>query len=154
MASTDIQLTPQPAHELDPFTPELPLLHSSHGSQVAAASTGWMTPTSLSTPIDQMRARYERDGYVWVKYVLPREDVLDMREQYVFHLTNLLPKLCNLLSSIIAVRLTAATLFCFQLFHPTRLNRYPEAQYLSSRWDIQPGKRRHGFPRDRREASR
>ncbi|CAD6588646.1 MAG: hypothetical protein ASARMPRED_003676 [Alectoria sarmentosa] len=29
-----------------------------------------------------MRARYEREGYLWVKNVIPREDVLDMREHY------------------------------------------------------------------------
>ena len=30
---------------------------------------------------DEMRACYERDGYLWVKNLVPRDDVLDMREQ-------------------------------------------------------------------------
>ncbi len=41
-----------------------------------------MLPTPCDTRIEEMRGRYERDGYIWVKNVLPREDVLDMREQY------------------------------------------------------------------------
>lgn len=81
MASADVQPTPLPAHHLTSTTKELPTLRSNQGDYVAPASTGWMLPTPISTPIAEMRARYERDGYLWVKNVLPREDVLDMREQ-------------------------------------------------------------------------
>jgi len=29
-----------------------------------------------------MRKRYETDGYLWVKHLIPREDVYDMRALY------------------------------------------------------------------------
>ncbi len=81
MASAEVQNAPRSAHELGSFTPEQPVLRSNQGDGVAQASTGWMQPTARDTPIEEMRRRYERDGYVWVKNVIPREDVLDMREQ-------------------------------------------------------------------------
>ncbi len=43
-----------------------------------------MNPTPLGTPVTEMQARYNRDGYIWIKNLIPREDVLDMREQYEF----------------------------------------------------------------------
>lgn len=61
---------------------QLPSLRSNHGNQVESVSTGWLIPTSISTPRSEMRARYNNDGYVWIKNLIPREDVLDMREQY------------------------------------------------------------------------
>jgi len=82
MASADVQNAPLSAHELRSSTPQLPILRSNQGESVAQASTGWMLPTPNDTPIEEMRRRYERDGYIWVKNVIPREDVLDMREQY------------------------------------------------------------------------
>ena len=42
----------------------------------------WLQPTPRDTPIEEMRARYERDGYVWLKNVIPRSDVYDCREAY------------------------------------------------------------------------
>lgn len=60
---------------------KLPTLRSNQGNQVAAASTGWMQSVTTDTSRQELRARYERDGYLWVKNLIPREDVLDMREQ-------------------------------------------------------------------------
>ena len=42
-----------------------------------------MQPTDLNTPICEMRARYDRDGYIWIKNLIPREVVYDIREQSV-----------------------------------------------------------------------
>ena len=58
-----------------------PTLRSNEGNPIDVASTGWMHSVTTDTPIEEMRARYELDGYLWVKHLLPREDVLDMREQ-------------------------------------------------------------------------
>ncbi|KAE8453909.1 hypothetical protein EG329_007685 [Mollisiaceae sp. DMI_Dod_QoI] len=41
-----------------------------------------LRPTALDTPLEEMRARYERDGYLFVKGVLPPEDVINARRQY------------------------------------------------------------------------
>jgi len=81
MAAADAQRPPIPAHELGRSTAELPILRSNRGEHVASAATGWMLTTSRDARIAEMRARYERDGYIWVKNIIPRSDVLDMREQ-------------------------------------------------------------------------
>ena len=86
MASADIQTIPLLAPEMTSFPTQLPVLRSNQGSEVGSASTGWMLPTSLSIPTSEMRARYNRDGYVWIKNLIPRGDVLDMREQYLTYL--------------------------------------------------------------------
>lgn len=72
-----------PAHELHFEVNELPKLRSNYGNIVNSSSIGWMRPTPIDTSIDEIRRRFEEDGYIWMKNVIPREDVLDMREQYV-----------------------------------------------------------------------
>ena len=68
-------------HDNIMFPPQqLPPLHSSHGNSIDAASTGWMRSVSKTTPWEEMRAQYEEDGYLWVKDLIPRDKVLDMRE--------------------------------------------------------------------------
>ncbi len=42
---------------------------------------GWMRETARDTPLEEMRRRFDTDGYVLVKGLIPREDVLDMREK-------------------------------------------------------------------------
>lgn len=41
-----------------------------------------LKPTSLDTPLDEVRRRYKEDGYVFLKGLIPREDVLKAREEY------------------------------------------------------------------------
>ena len=62
-------------------TKDVPTLHSNQGNHINPASTGWMQSVTTDTPKEEMRARYNRDGYLWVKNLIPREEVLDMREQ-------------------------------------------------------------------------
>jgi hypothetical protein len=45
-------------------------------------SIGLLTPTTLDTPVSEMQRRYKEDGYLLVKNVLPREDVLRVRQKY------------------------------------------------------------------------
>ncbi len=78
MASCDVQ---RPLHDHIISPQKLPSLRSNQGNNVDAGSTGWMQSVTPSTPLEEMRARYERDGYLWVKNLIPRENVLDMREQ-------------------------------------------------------------------------
>lgn len=78
MASCMVQ---NPVHDNLSRKKRLPILRSNQGNHVDAASTGWMHSVTTETSKDEIRARYERDGYVWVKNLIPREDVLDMREQ-------------------------------------------------------------------------
>lgn len=43
---------------------------------------GLLEPVTLDTPVEEMRRRYKEDGYLLVKKVLPREDVLQVRKKY------------------------------------------------------------------------
>jgi len=43
---------------------------------------GQLRPTTLDTPIDEVQRRFKTDGYVFLKGLLPREDVLKAREEY------------------------------------------------------------------------
>ena len=42
---------------------------------------GDMRPTHKDTPIEEMRRRLDEDGYLFIKNVIPRADVLDVRKQ-------------------------------------------------------------------------
>lgn len=44
--------------------------------------TGYLTASTTDLPISELRHRYRRDGYLLVKNLLPREDVLKAREAY------------------------------------------------------------------------
>lgn len=46
------------------------------------ARVAQLTPTTLDTPLDEIRRRYNEDGYVFLKGLLPRADVLKARESY------------------------------------------------------------------------
>jgi len=83
-----IQTAPVPAHELIYEPRQLPKLRSNHGKYLDDNSVGWMIETSIDTPLEEMRRRFEDDGYVFVKSVMPREDVLDMRQAYFEHLAH------------------------------------------------------------------
>ncbi|KAH8588134.1 phytanoyl-CoA hydroxylase [Bisporella sp. PMI_857] len=43
---------------------------------------GLLRATELTTPLEEIRRRYREDGYVFVKGVIPREDVLKARQKY------------------------------------------------------------------------
>ncbi|KAI8724183.1 hypothetical protein NCS52_00276000 [Fusarium sp. LHS14.1] len=43
---------------------------------------GSLRPSYPSEPIDILQARYEKDGYLFMKGILPRSDVLNCREAY------------------------------------------------------------------------
>lgn len=83
MAAAEVQ-RPLPADHFVARPREHPLsLRSNQGGQLDPTSTGWLEPVQMDVSWADMRARYEKDGYLWVKNVIPREAVLDMREQYV-----------------------------------------------------------------------
>lgn len=41
-----------------------------------------LKPTTLDTPLEEVRRRYNEDGYVFLKGLIPRADVLKAREEY------------------------------------------------------------------------
>jgi ectoine hydroxylase-related dioxygenase (phytanoyl-CoA dioxygenase family) len=43
---------------------------------------GWLSPTDPATSTNKLRERYDQDGYLWLKGILHREEVLDFRRRY------------------------------------------------------------------------
>jgi phytanoyl-CoA hydroxylase len=56
-------------------------LHVNDGP-LAASDIGYLKPSYPDEPLEVLRQRYEADGYVLLKGVLPRADVLQAREAY------------------------------------------------------------------------
>ncbi|KUJ06672.1 phytanoyl-CoA hydroxylase [Mollisia scopiformis] len=48
---------------------------------------GRLRPSSTSLPIEELRTRYTTDGYLFLKNLIPRPDVLKAREQYFTYLS-------------------------------------------------------------------
>jgi phytanoyl-CoA hydroxylase len=52
-----------------------------NGGRISTDHIGLLRPTPASLPMEEMRQRLEQDGYLFVKGLIPREDVLDEREK-------------------------------------------------------------------------
>jgi ectoine hydroxylase-related dioxygenase (phytanoyl-CoA dioxygenase family) len=63
---------------------------TSNGLPLSAAPDrlGWLTPHSASIPLDQLQAAYARDGVLWVKGLLPRNEVLDFRATFFAYMAD------------------------------------------------------------------
>ncbi|KAE8147399.1 hypothetical protein BDV25DRAFT_33656 [Aspergillus avenaceus] len=42
----------------------------------------YLRPSDPNLPLDELRKRYDEDGYIFLKQVLPREDILEARRRY------------------------------------------------------------------------
>ncbi|KAL8832907.1 MAG: hypothetical protein Q9170_004668, partial [Blastenia crenularia] len=83
MTALDVLSSPGiPTFGSDATSAVLPSLRSNQGGYVDQSATGWMRPTNPDTPLEEMRKRFQEDGYIWVKHAIPKEDVYDMREHY------------------------------------------------------------------------
>ena len=79
---TEVQSIPQPNHTLSEESHTIPLQRTDYGSHIDPTMVGWLKPTSKDTPVEEIRDRYLRDGYVWIKGIIPRDEVFDIREYY------------------------------------------------------------------------
>ncbi|KAL4889688.1 hypothetical protein BDV59DRAFT_210112 [Aspergillus ambiguus] len=53
-----------------------------NGGRIDLQHLGRLRPSPSSLPLEEMRRRLQEDGYLFVKGLIPREDVLDARENY------------------------------------------------------------------------
>lgn len=118
----------------------LPNPRSNQGNPIDATSTAWMQSVTTDTPKADMRTRYNRDGYLWVRNLIPREDVLDMREQ--------LSRTQHLRSPLASQQLTSKTQP--QLFPTVRVNRDTPPIHIPPRRHLQLRQRPPRAPRYRR----
>ncbi|KAK5048680.1 hypothetical protein LTR84_005771 [Exophiala bonariae] len=49
---------------------------------LTAGQYGYLKPTTLDTPIEQARQQFKKEGYLFIKGLIPRRDVLKAREEY------------------------------------------------------------------------
>jgi phytanoyl-CoA hydroxylase len=60
----------------------LPQQIKANRGHVEGTQLGWLRPTNMDTPLEEMRRRLKKDDYLFLKGALPREDVLKMRSHY------------------------------------------------------------------------
>jgi phytanoyl-CoA hydroxylase len=49
---------------------------------LTSKNSAFLRVSDLTLPMEELRARYEADGYLFLKHLLPREKVLDVRKKY------------------------------------------------------------------------
>ncbi|WWC63270.1 uncharacterized protein I303_105870 [Kwoniella dejecticola CBS 10117] len=57
-------------------------IEDNSGALIDPDVLGWLEPLASDASDEELRTRYEQDGVVWVKGVIPREKVLAMRRTY------------------------------------------------------------------------
>ncbi|KAK0779444.1 hypothetical protein LTR74_017319 [Friedmanniomyces endolithicus] len=80
------QSAPVPAHELINEANQPPMLRSNYGDYLDQSSVGWLKETLTTASLGEMRQRFDQDGYLFIKGLIPRDDVLDVRQKYFEHL--------------------------------------------------------------------
>lgn len=58
------------------------LSSNGYDMKMSPADLGWLTPTDPHQPIVRLRELYQAQGYLWLKGILPRDAVLDLRRRY------------------------------------------------------------------------
>ncbi|KAF4556188.1 Hypothetical protein D9617_1g080630 [Elsinoe fawcettii] len=76
--------SPYHAKRLDSST--LPPLHVNDGL-LSPSDVSFLRPSLPTEPLSTLRARYEADGYILLKHLLPRSDVLSCRASYFSYLS-------------------------------------------------------------------
>ena len=67
-----------------PLATRLPNGLGQNGGRVDSTQLDWLRPSSPTLPLEELRQRLRDDGYIFVKGLIPREDVLDAREKWVW----------------------------------------------------------------------
>jgi phytanoyl-CoA hydroxylase len=75
-------ITGQESELKDPYTPPK-ALKNNIGDALDESNFGWLKETVATASIEEMRSNFLRDGYLFVKNLLPRKEVLEVREECV-----------------------------------------------------------------------
>ena len=59
-----------------------PLVSNGYTLSTAPQRLGWLTPTDPVLPMEQLREQYKAQGYLWLKGVLDRDEVLAFRRRF------------------------------------------------------------------------
>jgi phytanoyl-CoA hydroxylase len=85
MSATITITTGQEPELRNPYTPPK-ALKNNIGDALDESNFGWLKETPATTSIEEMRSNFLRDGYIFIKNLLPRKEVLEVREEYVQYL--------------------------------------------------------------------
>jgi ectoine hydroxylase-related dioxygenase (phytanoyl-CoA dioxygenase family) len=58
------------------------LISNGYALAMTPERLGRLTPSDPSRPLPELRAQYAEQGYLWLRGILPRDEVLDFRRQY------------------------------------------------------------------------
>lgn len=61
---------------------DFPLISNGFTLDTRPERLGWLEPTNPNRPIGELREQYQAQGYLWLKDILPRAEVLDFRRRY------------------------------------------------------------------------
>lgn len=50
--------------------------------KMSPGDLGWLTPTDPGEPLARLREQFRSQGYLWLKGILPRDQILDFRRRY------------------------------------------------------------------------
>ncbi len=59
-----------------------PLRSNGFALDMSAKRLGRLEASDPSDPVDKLRARFDTDGYLWLKHFLPRDEVLEFRRHF------------------------------------------------------------------------
>ena len=59
-----------------------PLVSNSYILQMTPERLGWLEPTDAGLPIEQLRATYRQNGYLWLKGFFDRDLILEFRQRF------------------------------------------------------------------------
>ena len=71
---------PTPTESILPTKPPPPGIGANQGI-IKDGHIGWLRPTAKDAPLSEIRKRLQEDGYVFMKGLIPREDVMRTRQQ-------------------------------------------------------------------------
>src|SRR5574340_1471665 len=54
-----------------------PLVSNSYSLEMTPARLGWLEPTHVELPLEQLRVKYRQNGYLWLKGFFDRDVILD-----------------------------------------------------------------------------
>lgn len=61
---------------------DFPLVSNGYTLATTPDRVGWLQPTDPTAPMTAIREQYREQGYVWLKGLIPRADVLNFRQRY------------------------------------------------------------------------
>jgi ectoine hydroxylase-related dioxygenase (phytanoyl-CoA dioxygenase family) len=59
-----------------------PLVSNGYTLAMTPERLGWLEPTDASLPVEQLRAKYRQNGYLWLKGFFHRDIILDFRDYF------------------------------------------------------------------------